>query len=183
MCVRLLAVAAAIAGITACGMKKCCDLTKQGRHLSFKDRFFLKKAARAGIYEIQAARLAIATSQDREIQSFAQVMIQEHRALSNELKGLAKAKGVGLPIAPGVMQEEHLEELKQATGTAFDALYVKHTVRMHEETVRLFEAQALSGSDEEVSGFASDALELLEQHLQHAHMLQNHIQSTPTSDA
>lgn len=64
-----------------------------------------------------------------------------------------------------------------------DALYVKQTVRAHEETIKLFEAQVLSGSNEEVSGFALDALELLEQHLQHAHILQNHIQSTPTSDA
>ena len=183
MCVRLLAVAAAVAGITACGMKKCSALSGQGRYVSFKDRFFLKKAARAGIYEIQAARLAIATSQDREIQAFAQVMIQEHRSLTNELKALAKAKGVGVSISAGVLQEESLEELKQAKGAAFDALYVKHAVKTHEETIKLFEAQVLSGSDEEVAGFALDALELLEQHLQHAHILQNHIQSTPASEA
>lgn len=183
MCIRLLTVAVTVAGITACGMKKCCALSRQGGHVSFKDRLFLKKAARTGIYEIQAARLAITKSQDRETQAFAQMMIQEHRSLNNELKALAKAKGVGLAISAGVVQEEWLEELKQAEGVAFDALYVKHAVNTHKESIELFEAHVLAGNDEEIAGFALDALELLEQHLQHAHVLQNHIQSTPNPEA
>lgn len=181
MCIRILAVAAAVAGITVCGMKKCCDLSQQGRALSFKDRFFLKKAARAGIYEIQAARLAISKSEDREIQSFAQMMIQEHKSLDNELKALARAKGVSVAVSAGVLHEDNLEELKHAEGVAFDVLYVKHAVKAHEGTIELFEAEVLAGSDEEVAGFALDALEMLEEHLQHAHTLQSHIQSTPES--
>lgn len=173
MCVRALALVTMV-GMAVCGLQKC---SKRSQRLSMRDQFFLKKASRAGHYEMQAARLALATSQDKEVKAFAQVMLDEHKVAHRELKGLAESKNVRLPITSGVLQQDTLRLLEEKEGAEFDALYAKHAVEAHENTISLFEAQAEKGTDDEIAGFAQDVLELLRQHLQHAHLLQRHIDS------
>lgn len=179
MCVRVLALATMV-GMAFCGLQKC---NKRQHGISIRDQFFLKKAARAGHYEMQAARLALATSQDKEVKAFAQVMLDEHKAAHRELKLLAEAKNIRLPMTSGVLHQDTLADLKQKEGAEFDTLYAKHAVKAHEATIALFETQAEKGSDEEIAGFAQDVLELLRQHLQHAHVLERHIQSTDSTHA
>lgn len=173
MCVRALALVTMV-GMAVCGLQKC---SKRSQRLSMRDQFFLKKASRSGHYEMQAARLALATSQDKEVKAFAQVMLDEHKVAHRELKGLAESKNVRLPITSGVLQQDTLRLLEEKEGAEFDALYAKHAVEAHENTISLFEAQAEKGTDDEIAGFAQDVLELLRQHLQHAHLLQRHIDS------
>lgn len=179
MCVRLLALATMV-GMAFCGLQKC---TKRQHGISMRDQFFLKKACRAGHYEMQAARLALNTSQDKEVKAFAQVMLDEHKTAHRELKLLAEAKNIRLPMTCGVLQQDTLAELKQKEGAEFDALYAKHAVQAHEAAIELFETQAEKGSDDEVAGFAQDVLELLRQHLQHAHMLQRRFKSNDSTDS
>ena len=136
------------------------------------DERFMKNAAQAGHYEVQAAKLALKQSRNDRVTDFAQMMLTDHEQLAQELAALAKARDIELPTKPSLMQRGKLSLLEGQQQEEFDASYAQEAaVKAHEDTIALFEDYITSGKDKEVMGFAHDALPLLRQHLQHAHAL------------
>lgn len=160
-----------------------CSMTMRASHaseLSMGDSSFLKNAAQAGHYEIEAAMLALAMSQNQQVKEFAQMMVDEHEQLDKALNELAVAKEVVLPTTPSLVQQGKLLLLKGKEGADFDETYTETVaIKAHEETIELFDEQVEKGKDKEIVGFAQDAVPMLRQHLKHAHLLQNHLKSTP----
>lgn len=167
-----LAVAAvAIAGLSLKGAHAQEDV-------SSADSSFMRNAAQAGQYEIEAARLSFELASNPNVKAFAQMMIDEHEQIAQELKSLAQSKGVELPDRPSLMQRGKLTLLKGKKGNEFDKDYAEHAgVSAHEETIKLFEDYITEGRDKEVMGFAQDALPMLQQHLRHAQVLQDALPS------
>lgn len=136
------------------------------------DEGFMKSAAQAGHYEVQAAKLALEQSTNSRVTDYAQMMLTDHEQLAQELAALAKARDIELPTEPSLMQRGKLSLLKGKQEREFDTSYAQQAaVKAHEDTITLFEDYIKSGKDKEVMGFAQDALPLLRQHLQHAHAL------------
>jgi len=155
-------------------------LLMKGAHaqdVSSTDESFMKNAAQAGQYEIEAARLSLELASNPNVKAFAQMMLDEHQQIANELSALAQSKGVELPTRPSLMQRGKLTLLKGKKGREFDKDYAEHAaVSAHEDTIKLFENYVREGRDKEVMGFAQDALPMLQQHLRHAHVLQEALQ-------
>ncbi|MCK9508730.1 MAG: DUF4142 domain-containing protein [Pigmentiphaga sp.] len=160
---------AAIAGLVMKG--------SHAQEVSSADESFMKNAAQAGHYEIEAARLSLELASNPNVKAFAQMMLDEHRQIASELSALAQSKGVELPDRPSLMQRGKLTLLKGKKGREFDKDYAEHAaVTAHEDTIKLFDKYLTEGRDKEVMGFAQDALPMLQQHLRHAHVLQEAIQ-------
>lgn len=130
------------------------------------DRGFMEQAAQNGHAEIEASRLATQKATDPQVQRFAQTMVDEHIRLGDELRTLARAKGVELPSEPSMMQRGRLKLLSTSNGNTFTRRYVEaFGIAAHEDTIKLFEEAAAEAKDPDVKAFASRGLPGLRRHL------------------
>lgn len=166
----------AIVGIVGVAVCLLSMKTSQAQGLSMTDRNFLKNAAQSGHYEVEASTEALARSEDQQVRDFAQMMIQEHEQMDKELNELAVAKDFTLPNSASMVQRSKITRLQGLEGLELDQYYAEELgTKAHEEAIELFEQQVEKGNDEEIVGFAQDALVLLRQHLQHAQSLKTHV--------
>lgn len=100
---------------------------------SDKDKTFLKDAAADNVAEVKQAELALKTTKNPQIRSFAQKMITDHKALYAGMKPVAAKAGVDLPTSPSVTADAAYLKLKVLTGDTFDKAYVKGQVSDHHE--------------------------------------------------
>jgi putative membrane protein len=124
---------------------------------------FVKKAAVAGLTEVEAAKLALAKSQDPSIRSFAQRMVTDHTKANVELSGIASAKGLDAPKKPDAEHQAMLDALASKSGKEFDREYSQHMNMDHSKAIALFEGASKS-SDPELAGFAKKTLPTIKEH-------------------
>jgi putative membrane protein len=130
------------------------------------DRGFMEQAAQNGQAEIEASRLAVQKAADPQVQRFARTMVEEHMRMGDELRTLARAKGVELPTEPSMLQRGRLKLLSTADGEAFTRRYVEaFGIDAHQETIKLFEDAAGDADDPEIKAFAARGLPGLQRHL------------------
>lgn len=135
------------------------------------DQDFLAKAAQANLAEIETGRLAQQKSGSGEIRAFGEKMVQDHGKTLEQLRALAKARGVELPSAPDEAHQATAFKLSRASGREFDIMYVKAAgVADHKLAQQLFEAGTRS-QDAEISALAKKALPDIRHHLEMAQKL------------
>ena len=143
--------------------------------VSSDDREFMNKAAHAGAAEIAAGKMALSKTENSEVKQFAQRMIDDHTKASDELKELAKNKGVTLPTEPDDEQKEKAAELKELSGDEFDAEYMEAQINDHETVIDFFQDEADDGSDKDVVSFATKTLPTLKSHLEMAENINDNL--------
>lgn len=140
--------------------------------LAGADKAFLEQAAEDGLTEIEGSRLALNKVTDPSVKRFAQRLVDEHTRMADDLRALARQKGVKLPQRPSLLQRGKLKLLSTADGDSFTHRYLEHIgVDAHEDTLERFEKAADSAKDPEVKAFAAHALPALRQHLDEARRL------------
>ncbi|MDO1446045.1 DUF4142 domain-containing protein [Rhodocytophaga aerolata] len=129
------------------------------------DAEFMMKAAASGMFELQASELALQKASSQSVKEFAKKMKDDHTKANSELKALAAKKNITLPTS---LDKEHLdkiEDLREETGTDFDAEYMEAMHKAHEKDVELFEDISEEDDvDAEVKAFASKTLPTLRSH-------------------
>lgn len=139
-----------------------------GTSLSKADVKFIQDAARAGIAEVQAARLAKGKAEGQEVKDFARRMEEDHAKANVELERLAKSKGVQLPGDVDRKHHRMMDELRSHTAAQFEHEYLKQQVSDHRKVVREFDREAKHGHDADVKKWAADQLPALREHLKMA---------------
>lgn len=136
-------------------------------------REFMESAARNGQLELAASRLAAERAATPAVKSFAEEMLKEHTRVGDELRQLAKAKGIDLPGNLADPERSLLEKVQTARGAAFDREYAQSIgVEAHAHAVGLFERAANEGGDPDIQGFAQKTLPGLRSHLDMAKKLE-----------
>jgi len=94
---------------------------------------FVKKAAISGLFEIETSRLALDKSKNPDVVKFAQTMISDHGDVNNSLKMTSRSSGAGddLPMALDAEHRALLDDMRQKSGSDFDAAYVSAQSRAH----------------------------------------------------
>jgi putative membrane protein len=123
---------------------------------------FAEMAASSNMFEIQSSKLALDKSQNDEILSFAQQMIDDHQAAGEKMKQAAQEAGVEVPSEMAEDQQEALDDLEEADD--FDEAYVDAQVEAHDEAVDLFEGFSENAEDGPLRTFAQETLPTLEDH-------------------
>ena len=156
----LLLVSAAFAAgyaLIGAGSKRHFDLTG-----------FIDEAVAKGIAEVETAKLALQKSTSTDIQIFAQLMIDDHIALNQELLSIAKLKKLPVADDAQLMESARHYFLPVLEGEAgFDQAYVNHQLQFHQEAIQLFRTAARS-NDQEMRAFLFVVLEKLNHHLRMA---------------
>lgn len=102
---------------------------------------FRSAALQDGSYAIQTSQIALSRSRNRDVRQFAQLEI-------NEQVSVAAALGVQatpMPLRPD--QAAVVEQLQNASGRAFDALYVDGQIAGHQELLSLNSSYSHDGPD------------------------------------
>jgi putative membrane protein len=136
-----------------------------------KTKTFVEKAALTDMFEIEAAKAALERSNSEPIKKFAQMMIDDHTATTQELGPLATAAGVAPPTA---MDQDHLnkiDDLRKAKDADFNKKYLDQQEAAHADALDLMKDYAQNGKDTGIQAFATKVSGKVEEHLQQAKAL------------
>jgi putative membrane protein len=136
------------------------------------DSLFIMTAAQGDLFEITSSQLALERAESQEVRDFAQQMIDDHTATTEQLTPLASELGVTPPTEPNPMQQFMLAHLQTLQGADFDTAYMRHQVLSHSAAVDAYTTAAAGGvQNESLVNFASQNLPTIEQHLSMAQQM------------
>lgn len=136
------------------------------------DVIFLRKAAEAGAYEIEASKVAQSKASTLAVKTFASQMVRDHEAADKDLMLLAQKVGVQLPASPSAEKMQEINQLERLSGAAFDKAYVQNVgIDGHQDTVALFRKASDNAKNDRISAFAKKTLPTVTHHLEMARKL------------
>ncbi len=130
------------------------------------DAKFATTAAVGGMAEVEFSQLALEKSSNARVKEFAQMMVNDHGKVNEELKTLAGVKNITLPIMLDNDHQRVKDDLQSLTGSDFDKKYVNEMVDGHKKTLDLLEKQAKDGVDSDLKAFASKTIPTVKAHLE-----------------
>ena len=134
---------------------------------------FTEAAAISDMYEVEAAKIALARSQRADVKAFAQKMLDAHTGTTTELKGIITAEkiNVTLPTALDDRRKGMIDNLTGASAADFDGRYIDQQEMAHNEASTLFKNYADNGDSAALKQFAATTLAAINQHLGEARAL------------
>ncbi len=141
------------------------------------DTTFAIKAAQGGMAEVKMGKLAADKATNPDVKAFGQQMIDDHTKANDDLKSVAEKKGMTLSADMNAHQQATYKKLEKLSGAAFDHAYVRDMVIDHQEDVKEFQKEASNGKDEDIKGFASRTLPVLQGHLDKVKSIQANMRS------
>jgi putative membrane protein len=163
----VVAVAAGISSASVYAQATDKAIAAPKNSISSSDVKWVEKAARAGIAEVEAGKLAAAQGKRDDIRAFGKQMIADHGKANDELKGIATQKGVTVPDKTDSKHVKALTKLSGLSGDKFDKQYLKTAgVDDHTDAQKLFKDGANDLKDPDLKAFAQKTLPTVEHHLQ-----------------
>lgn len=132
---------------------------------------FLAEAMQDTRAEIKVCQLALKKSENEDVKSFAQMMLDEHGRFGHELEQLARKKGLDMPRDIRREQKMTVDELSSLDGGVFEQRWIQYNIDVHERDVKVFRHYAEAEEDTDIKSLAKRAGEMMSQHLKMAHEL------------
>ena len=136
--------------------------------LSVTRKQFIKRAAIANLYELEAAKIALQRARRDDVKELARAMIADHEKMGSELRSF-----IGGTISPQMPPESldavHrtlIDHLNGASDEDFDRRYIAQQKIAHKEAITLFKTYHQMARDDGLRNLAGLALPVLEQHMQ-----------------
>jgi putative membrane protein len=145
--------------------------------LDTEDKAFVQEAASGGRAEVELSKIA-QKSENADVKSFANRMIQDHTMANAQLATLATSLGIETPKALDSEHERLRDRLQALHGKAFDEQYMREMVDDHNKAVKLFQQEERSGHNAELKQFAQKTLPTLEEHQKMAQELSRRLSQT-----
>jgi len=159
------------AGASAAGQPSSAPMAATGT-LSKSDQKILQGIAQANIDEVEAGKMAQSKSQNDQVKSFAQQMIDDHGKALADVQQLAKQKGVTLPTEPDAKHKAMAAKLDKMSGDAFDKAYMAQAgVADHKKVHAMLMKDEKSAKDPDVKALAAKMGPAVEQHLKSAEQM------------
>lgn len=133
--------------------------------LSDSDRGFILDAEREGLEEVEFSRLAAQRASSVAVKRFAERLVDGHTRVNDDLRQVARSKGLPPLKELDVKLQDMLERLSKRSGEEFDRAYMRDMIEDHTDDVANYRREAEGGSDQEVKAFAGRTLPVLEEHL------------------
>jgi len=134
---------------------------------------YMTQAASGDQFEIQSGQLAHQRTQNAAVHSFANMLVSDHTRVTQTM--MSAAQSAGLTPPPPTLLPHHqamLDQLRAAgSGPSFDMAFQQAQVQAHTEALTLHQNYATSGDNPALRTVASQAVPVIQTHLQHAQML------------
>lgn len=143
------------------------------------DRAFVQAASMSSSTEIDAAKLAMHNTQNKDVHAFARRMMLDHTKLAAQLK-IAAPHGVTVPTDNS--DTSILDALRPLKGAAFDQAYAQKVgVQGHKEAVQAFQKEIADGQNDDLKKAARKALPTIEEHYRMAQTLARKVGADTTA--
>ncbi len=150
---------------------------------------FRAKASASDAFEILSSKIALTHATRDDIRDFAQMMIHDHTASTDELVALGGISKASLKtkMEPGpdgkyrtndLLDSDHSTELNSLDSKSnrdFDKTYIADQVKGHEDAVALLDEYSRNGDNAKLRAFAREILPTVREHLAKAKALQQQI--------
>jgi putative membrane protein len=125
---------------------------------------FIREAAIANTYEIQAADLALQRSHDPHVDSLARMIRNDHDKAGRRLAQIDRNGLPPLPTALDDRRQQMLDQLKSARPEDFNGAYLDQQKAAHDDAIQAFSDYASNGDNPDLKRFAADTLPVLRKH-------------------
>jgi len=131
----------------------------------------------AGVIDVEAAKLALSKSKNKDVLDFANDMIRDHEAVNQQALALVKKLNVtpeDNDTSKGLVKQADGERatLAKLDGAAFDKAYVDNEVAYHKTVDSALETSLIPGaSNGDLKALLSTGLKIFKGHEQHAERL------------
>lgn len=133
------------------------------------DGDYVMKAADGDMFETESSKVALQRSKRKDVRSYAQDMIRDHRKSTEMVKAAVKASGnkVSPPATMTPEKQAKVDALKSAPEASFDQMYLDGQRTAHQEAWALHKGYATDGADPNLKGAAGRIVKVVEKHYQH----------------
>ena len=132
----------------------------------------MEDLAHASLAEIDISRTALEKSQNAQVKSFAQQMIDDHTQALQELQQLGQKKQLTLPTETDFQHKAIGTALRLLSGATYDKQYIKQVgINDHRRTVDLLQ-KAQRSTDADLKAHAGKMLPIVQRHLSQARDLE-----------
>jgi putative membrane protein len=139
------------------------------------DQKIVMDMAQGNLAEIAMAKIALGKSQNDEVKTFAQQMIDDHTTALGAVQQLAAARGVSMPTDIDNNHKTMAARLDATSGEAFDKAYMAQGgVADHQKMHNLLTAAEKKARDPDVKALATKILPTVDQHLKAARQMGHH---------
>ena len=139
--------------------------------MSNDDASAMKQVAQSSLNEIAAGKKGAEKAQSPDVKSFAQKMVDDHTKMFEDLRALAKTKGVALPQDANMKDLAQMKMIERKSGAEFDKDYMEHMVKDHEKDIQDAQNIASKAKDAEFKAAVQQAIPVMKQHLELAQRL------------
>ena len=132
-------------------------------------------------FEIASGQLAQQMSLNPAVQNFGQLLVADHTRTSQMMAAAAQSAGL-TPPPPALLpdQQAMLDQLRAAgTGPSFDMAFKNAQITAHQQALQLHQNYAASGDVPALRNVASQAVPVIQMHLNQAQMLNVDVAAPP----
>jgi putative membrane protein len=129
-----------------------------------KDADFVFEVLASSYGEIKLAELANQRSRTSDVKQIAQKVQSENAASLNELKTLAQAKAISVPVEETDAAKRKIENIAGESGPDFDKEWCQEMMEMHDHNIDKFEERLEDTQDAELKAFITKTLPVLKNH-------------------
>jgi putative membrane protein len=129
--------------------------------------------------DIEAGKLAVANTKNKEVSKFAQQMITDHTAVNNQAAALVKKLNV-TPEESDTSRslksaaKDNMTKLQGLKGAEFDRAYIDHEVDYHQQVLDAIDKVLIPNSkNAELKDLVTKVRPAIAAHLDHAKMVQS----------
>ncbi|MCJ2064362.1 DUF4142 domain-containing protein [Methylobacterium sp. J-088] len=139
--------------------------TAQAASVSEEDKAFVAKVSQGGMYEVELGKLAASKGARQDIKDQGNTEAHDHGLVGDKLKSIATGAGLSFPDTLNTEFQGRFDRMKELSGAAFDAAYVKDMKAIHDADGAAFAKEAKSGTNPDLKAFATETHRIVQRHL------------------
>jgi len=135
--------------------------------LPINGQSYVMMAAAGDQFEIQSSQIALIKAVSPDVRNYAQTLINDHTLMSSKLSAAAFAAGLAAPVPVLTAdQQQMINDLQAAPSSSnFDQLFLRDQIIAHEMALALHSNYASAGDTPALRVVASNAVPLIQAHL------------------
>jgi putative membrane protein len=174
----LLAGAALLAQQNAPAAQQAQRESARRSNAPYSDEQFIRSAAESSMSQVDLGKMAEQKAQNTEVKKFAQLMVEEHSKISEQLKQMGMSEGINLPTSVSRQDAAMHRQLASSSGPAFEKSYARQVMAELEKQTAEFKRGASTAIKPSLKEFAERTLPTLESELQQAKQVMGHAGTT-----
>lgn len=136
------------------------------------DKKLATDIANGGVYEVQAAQVAVKRAQNAGVKTYAEMLLKDHKKANAEFEKLAASKSMELPRELPHEQRGRVQGFERHDSATFDKDFLQKVgLDDHAKDIELLEKTSDTATDIELKAFAKKTLPVLKHHRAEAEKL------------